>query len=370
LLLLLDNFEHILEAGPWLVEMLQAAPGLHCLVTSRSVLRLYGEHEYQVQPLQAPDPDDLPPLAHLAQLGAVALFVARSRAVNGSFALTNDNAREIAVICQMLDGLPLAIELAAARSKLLAPAALLARLENRLDFLVARDRQAHDRHQTLRAALDWSYQLLAPAEQQLLQELAVFAGGFTLEQADTVCTVADVIGGIENLLDSCWLQHLVDQDPPQENDGARPSRLRMLFTVRDYAREQLALAGRAAAAYARHAQAMLQLAHEGEAGILSERQRESMQRMPAEHENVRMALHWAFHDPVGDRQLGLELAAAMGMYWLYAGFWREGVTWLTTALDDPADAAGWRRVNFAPHKRRWRWRSNCWKTAQTGARWR
>jgi predicted ATPase/DNA-binding SARP family transcriptional activator/Tfp pilus assembly protein PilF len=339
LLLLLDNFEHILEAGPWLVEMLQAAPGLHCLVTSRSVLRLYGEHEYQVQPLQAPDPDDLPPLAHLAQLGAVALFVARSRAVNGSFALTNDNAREIAVICQMLDGLPLAIELAAARSKLLAPAALLARLENRLDFLVARDRQAHDRHQTLRAALDWSYQLLAPAEQQLLQELAVFAGGFTLEQADTVCTVADVIGGIENLLDSCWLQHLVDQDPPQENDGARPSRLRMLFTVRDYAREQLALAGRAAAAYARHAQAMLQLAHEGEAGILSERQRESMQRMPAEHENVRMALHWAFHDPVGDRQLGLELAAAMGMYWLYAGFWREGVTWLTTALDDPADAA-------------------------------
>jgi predicted ATPase len=114
LLLLLDNFEHILEAGPWLVEMLQAAPGLHCLVTSRSVLRLYGEHEYQVQPLQAPDPDDLPPLAHLAQLGAVALFVARSRAVNGSFALTNDNAREIAVICQMLDGLPLAIELAAA----------------------------------------------------------------------------------------------------------------------------------------------------------------------------------------------------------------------------------------------------------------
>ena len=243
LLLVLDNFEHLLEAAPQVAGLLAASPGLKILVTSRSPLHLSAEHELPVPPLELPDPARLPDLSSLSLYDSVALFIDRARAVNPDFELTSASAPSVAELCVRLDGLPLAIELAAARAKLLSPHALLARLEQRLDlFTGPRDLPA--RQQTLRAAIDWSYDLLDPEEQKLFARLAVFHGGCTLDAAEAVCG-SDLLTGLANLIDGSLLRR-------EERSDGEP-RLAMLETIRAYAREQLEASGEQEEFARRHA---------------------------------------------------------------------------------------------------------------------
>ena len=202
MLLLLDNVEQLLEAAPELADLLIAAPQLKLLVTSRTPLHVSGEHEFPVPSLSLPDLAKLPEIASLSQYESVALFIERAQAVKADFVLTEENAPAIAEVCLRLDGLPLAIELAAARVKLLSPQALLARLKQRFDLLVGGPRDMPTRQQTLRATIDWSYGLLGPTEQTLLARISVFAGGFTLEAAEAVCGADGLLTGLSSLIDN------------------------------------------------------------------------------------------------------------------------------------------------------------------------
>jgi predicted ATPase len=233
ILLVLDNFEHVMEAAP-IVSDLLADPGLKILVTSRSALRLSGEHEYPVPPLAVPDPRHLPEIAELSQYDAVALFIARARAVKPDFSVTNENAPAVAEICSRLDGLPLAIELAAARVRLFPPQALLTRLQNRLALLTGGARDLPTRQQTLRGAIDWSYSLLGDGERQLFARLSVFEGGCTFDAAEMVCNPEgdleiDVLDGMESLVEQSLLRQGGEEEP----------RFVMLETIKEYAAERL-----------------------------------------------------------------------------------------------------------------------------------
>jgi predicted ATPase len=232
LLLVLDNVEHLLDAAPSLSEVLGGAPGLKILATSRTPLRLSGERELQVPPLRVPDPRHLPEIEQLRQYDAVALFVDRAQAVKADFRVTDANAPAVAEICVRLDGLPLAIELAAVRTKLLSPQALLARLERRFELLTGGPRDQPTRQQTLRATIDWSYDLLDAEDRALFAGLAVFAGGCTLEAAEAVCGADGVLTGIATLVDN----NLLRQD--EQPDGE--PRFTMLETIRAYALARLA----------------------------------------------------------------------------------------------------------------------------------
>jgi predicted ATPase len=260
-LLLLDNFEQVLAAAPQLADLLATCPNLHLLVTSRAPLRLQGEHEFAVPPLPLPNLKHLPASDALAQYAACALFVQRAQAIKSDFHLTEANARSIAEICIHLDGLPLAIELAAARIRLLSPQALLARLSHRFDVLTGGARNVPARQQTLRAAIAWSYQLLALSEQQLFRFLSVSAGGCTLQAIETIAKSASA-GGI-NLLDG--LSVLVENNLVRqvEQPDSEP-RLLLLETIREYRLECLIDAGELEAARSAHAAYYLALAEEAE----------------------------------------------------------------------------------------------------------
>src|SRR6266566_6539449 len=215
-LLLLDNFEHVITATTLLAELLEACPDLKLLVTSREVLRLRGEHQFAVLPLALPDPKHLPDDRSLAHIPAVNLFIQRAQAINSDFHLTTDTAAAIAEICLRLDGLPLAIELAAARSKLLAPQALLARLDRRLPVLTGGARDLPERQRTLRNTLAWSYELLTAQEQRLFQRISVFVSGCILEAIEAICAALDdgevaALDGVASLTDKSLLQQL-DQE--------------------------------------------------------------------------------------------------------------------------------------------------------------
>ena len=233
LLLVLDNFEQVIEAAPLVKSLLTSAPKLKVLISSRSILRIAGEREYAVPLLALPDPNHLPSLEQLTQFEAVRLFIERAQAVKSDFVITNDSAPAVAEICYRLDGLPLAIELAAARVRLLPPQKMLAQLNNKLKILVSAARDLPARQQTLRGAIDWSFNLLAPAEQALFRRLAVFVGGATLEAIEAVCNAkADiaVFDGIESLVDKSLLK---------QNDRDGEPRFVMLEMIREYAREKL-----------------------------------------------------------------------------------------------------------------------------------
>src|ERR671921_1271479 len=240
ILLVLDNFEQVLEAAPMITEMLSGAPNLKVLATSRIPLRLYGEHEYSVPPLALPDPKRPPPVERLSHYEAVRLFVERAQAAKADFSVTNENAPAVAEICYRLDGLPLAIELAAARIKLLTPQAMLGRLGNRLQVLTGGPRDLPARQQTLRATIDWSYNLLEEGEQRLFRRLSVFAGGRTLEAIEAVCDAeddlpVDPLDGVSSRLD----KSLVRQEEGPEGEP----RFVMLETIHEYAREKLQQSG-------------------------------------------------------------------------------------------------------------------------------
>jgi predicted ATPase/DNA-binding CsgD family transcriptional regulator len=321
LLLVLDNFEQVADAAPQIADLLAACPTLKVLSTSRATLRLRWEHEVAVPPLQVPDLPRLLPLDELSLVPSVALFIARAQAVTPEFRLTDANAAAVAEICVRLDGLPLAIELAAARAKIFAPAAILARLESRFDLLRADTRDRPDRHQTLRAALDWSYHLLPPAEQRLLRVLSVFVGGCTL---DAVASVAQTppVDGIASLVDKSLLR--------QVNTSDAETRCYMLETVRQYALERLAGSGDLDAVRARHAAHFLELAEAAEPELTGPRQVLWLEVLEREHDNLRAALRWCIDQR--DMEMAARLGGAVWRFWSVRGFPREGRDWIAEML--------------------------------------
>jgi predicted ATPase/class 3 adenylate cyclase len=335
LLLLLDNFEQVLTAAPVVTDLLRACAGLSVLATSRAPLQIGGEHEFPVPPLALPEPVDLtrPMTAErLSQYAAVALFIERAVAVKPDFTVTNQSAPAIAEICVRLDGLPLAVELAAARTRLLSPDAMLARLGHGLALLTGGRRDLPARQQTLRGAIAWSHDLLDPDEQRLFRRLGVFVGGFTLDAAEAVCDVQgdlgiDVLDGLESLVS----KSLVKQQAGATGDA----RFSMLETIREYAAEQLEASGKAAAIQERHTNHFLALA------IASPRTPEGFDRVEQDHDNLRAALQWLTEQ--GDAERAMRLAAALTSLWGIRGYLTEGRDRLARALalpqaQVPADA--------------------------------
>jgi predicted ATPase len=310
ILLFLDNFEQVTAAAPLLTALLATCPHLKILVTSRSVLHLSGEHDYPVPPLSTSDPDRLPPLEELARAPAVALFVQRAGAVDPAFTLKESNAPAVARICRRLDGLPLAIELAAARIKILPPAAMLSRLCHSLDLLTAGQLDLPRRHQTLRATIDWSHGLLNAAEQKLFRRLAVFAGGCTLESTEAVCNARrdlgpDVLDGISSMIDKNLLQRV-----EQESGEVR---FRMLETIREYAFECLSGSGELEFTRRAYAAYSIVLAEEGAAETVEKERAKWLAVWDAEHDNLRDALDWLIETDNGE--WALRLATALLAFW-------------------------------------------------------
>jgi predicted ATPase len=317
MLLLLDNFEHLVSAAPLISELLSAGPGLKVVVTSQSPLHVYGEHEFPVPPLALPDPKSLLPLDALSHLPAIALFLERARAVKRDFALTRENAPAVAAVCARLDGLPLAIELAAARIKLLSPSAMLARLESCLNLLTGGARDLPTRQQTLRGTVDWSYGLLNPAEQTLFRRLSVFTGGCTLEAVEAVCDTAgdlglDVLDGMASMVDKSLAQ--------QVEEAVGETRFVMLSTIREYALERLAASDDVAATRRSHAAYYLVLAEEG--ALEAAAHSEWLDRFEVEHDNFRAALDYLIK--TGDADWGLRLGTALFHFWETREYLTEG----------------------------------------------
>jgi predicted ATPase len=333
LLLVLDNFEQVASAAPVVAELLAAGPGLKALVTSRTLLRIYGEHELPVAPLAMPhDAAASGDAAALASFPAVQLFVERARAARPTFALAPDNARAVAAICASLDGLPLAIELAAARLKLLSPAALLAQLGDRFAALTGGPRDRPARQRTLRAALAWSYELLSPDEQALFRRASVFAGGFDADAAVGVCADEPDPQITHELLGELVHHSLLQ---PAE-DGAGGLRLAMLETVRAYAAEQLGASGEAAAARERHAAFFLQLAEDAAGALGGAEQPRWLDRLEREGGNLRAALQWAVETRAGE--IAARFGAALWKYWRMRSRQSEGRAWLEALLAASAES--------------------------------
>jgi predicted ATPase len=322
LLLILDNLEHLLPAATHIADLTAAAPKLHILVTSRCVLNLSGEQIFSVLPLPLPDLAHLPPPDELAAQPTVALLLARTRAHTPAFQLNSSNAADIAAICVRLDGLPLAIELAAARLKALSTRALLKRLDHRLAVLDSGPRDLPDRQRTLRAAIDWSYRLLDMHVQRLFEQVAVFAGGWTLDAAEEVCGSADVqhsvLDSLQTLLDS----HLISL----EFASADQPRFGMLETIREYALERLrARAGERAARH-RHATYFCHFAEQCAPGYHSA----EIATADRDYHNMRAALYWAFE--AGEHELAARIVSSVFWYWDTRGLLEEGQSWIAQML--------------------------------------
>lgn len=333
LLLVLDNFERLVQAAPQLVGLLRRCPQLKMLVTSRAVLQVQGEYEFQVPPLALPNCEQLPAYETLAGYAAVALFLQRAQATTPDFRLTGSNAAAIAAICLRLDGLPLAIELAAARIKLLSPEELLARLEDPLAVLTEGPRDLPLRQQTLRNTLLWSYQLLSAGEQQLFRLLSVFAGGCSIEAAEAVAVsqIAPereqrVLDGLASLISKSLLRTV-------QREGG-PSRLFLLETVREYGLECLEASGEAETVRCMHAGYYLRLAEEAERHLSGREQVRWLARLEREHSNLRAALEWLLDQAERGEswEMGLRLATALGQFWLMRGHGRYGRFALERAL--------------------------------------
>jgi predicted ATPase/class 3 adenylate cyclase len=346
-LLLLDNLEQVLEAAPIVERLLSNAPNLKILATSRIPLGLYGEYEFPVPPLSLPDPDSLPPLEYLTEYEAIRLFVERARAVRPDFSLTEENGPAVVEICERLDGLPLAIELAAARIKLLPPRVLLDRLGNRLKILTGGARNLPERQRTLRNAIEWSYGLLDEGEKMLFGRLGVFSSGATLEAMEAVCDAegdlpTDVFEGASSLLN----KSLVRQE---EGAGGEP-RFVMLETIHEFANAKLEGRGEAEAVRRAHAEYFLALAEEADPMLWGAEDAAWLDRLEQEHDNMRTALSWAIEHEEGE--LALRLSGALQWFWFAWGYYDEGRSWLEQALvkEDRAstavrakglDAVGW-----------------------------
>jgi predicted ATPase len=332
-LFLLDNFEHLIQAAPLVADLLAMAPNLKVLVTSRAALHVYGEREFPVPALGVPDAQAKTSLDALSQFPAVALFVQRAVAAKPDFELSQQNASAIIEICARLDGLPLAIELAAARVKVLSPSAMRTRLASRLQLLTGGARDLPQRQQTLRAAFDWSHDLLSAAEQKLFRRLSVFVGGCTLDGVEAVCDTKadlelDLLDGMSSMVDKSLLQQF-------EQANGEP-RFLMLETIREYAREKLEASGEDAATKRAHAAYCLVLAEEAAAESGAEGA-EVRERIALEHDNFRAALDWLTE--TGDADWGLRLGTALFRFWESREFLTEGRDRLGKLLRMPSAAA-------------------------------
>ncbi len=340
LLLLLDNFEQVLAAAPRLVDLLAFCPHLSLLVTSRAALHLSGEHVFARSPLAVPDLKQLPSLEDLAQMATVRLLLQRIQAIKADFQLTEANARTIAEICVRLEGLPLAIELAAARMKLLSPQALLKRLTRRLDILTDGARDLPMRQQTLRDTLQWSYDLLSPKERHLFRWLSVFVGGCTLQAVAAVVQASDhagnengelslqVVEGLTSLIDKSFLQ--------QTEWESEESRLVMLETLREYGQERLHEHGEMEAARQAHVAYYLAFVEESSKYLFGRDAGKWLDLLEQEYENIRVALLWALEHEDEEGACGIETAMRLGSvlwrFWIVRGHLSEGRAMLERLL--------------------------------------
>jgi predicted ATPase/class 3 adenylate cyclase len=333
MLLVLDNFEHVLSAAPEVAALVAASPSLAILATSREPLHLRGEREFPVFPLPLPAAGHLPAIEELARVPAVALFLERAIASQPDFALTTDNATAVAAICKRLDGLPLAIELVAAKVKVLSPAALLARLEHRLPLLTGGGRDLPPRQRTMRDAIAWSHDLLAPEGRALFARLGVFTGGWTIEAAEAVSEPqrGDVLDGLARLVDQSLVQRT-----GEPNDEPR---FGMLETIQEYAREQLAVSSDRDAVYRRHTAHFLALAERAKEMIGGPHETIWLARLAADQDNLRVVFQRAID--TGNADTALRLGAALWRFWAQRGHLGEGRTALERALglEGEVDAA-------------------------------
>jgi predicted ATPase/class 3 adenylate cyclase len=333
MLLILDNFEQVGDAAPRISELLAAAPELTVLGTSRSALRIYGEREYPVPPLATPNLRGHETPASLSQYEAVALFIERAMAVKPDFTVTNENAPAVAEISSRLDGLPLAIELAAARINVLTPQAMLTRLDHRLSLLSGGARDRPERQQTLRGAIDWSYDLLTHDEAALFRRLSVFAGGARLDAIDSVCPgdelKIDIFDGLTSLVEKSLLRQVAGWD-------GEP-RFVMLGTIREYALERLAESGRAKELQRRHAEHFSALVEEARPQLLGSDKRRWLDWLEADHDNLRAAIDWAIEQR--ETVMALGLVSGLWRLWQMRGYLVEGTerTRKALALPDVAD---------------------------------
>jgi predicted ATPase/DNA-binding CsgD family transcriptional regulator len=326
MLLVLDNYEHVLDAATVVTELLAAAPGVIILATSREVLRLSGEHEYLVPPLALPEPANLEAPSDLFVYESVILFSQRARAISSTFRLTKQNVSAIAGICIRLDGLPLAIELAAARIKLYNPQQLLERLDSRLRFLTSGPRDLPARQRTLRSTIDWSFDLLDEDEQLLFSRLAVFTGGRSIDAIEVVCGPGlsiNAMDGVESLLNKSLLH--------QEDGPHGEPRFFMLETIHEYARERLAESGEGHEAKKRHLEYFLSLAQEMEPGYRRHNQLILFERTDAEIGNFRAAFHWAMEN--GEFEIDARLVSSLDYYLYYRDHGVEGYRWFSLLID-------------------------------------
>jgi non-specific serine/threonine protein kinase len=329
-LLVFDNFEQIADAAPVVTNLLERCPALSILITSRIPLHLAGEQEYVVPPLALPDPGAEIDLDVLRQSDAIALFTRRTQQSKPDFTLTADNAATIANICMRLDGLPLALELAAARMKLMTPQALLARLDRRLELLTGGPRDAPSRQRTMRATITWSHDLLTSDEQRLFRQLAAFSGGWTIDAAATVCTVdGEPLDRIAALVEHNLIY-------PMERPGDA-ARFGMLETIREYGLEQLEASGEADAVQSRHVDVFLQLAEQAAPQLDGRDQSMWMNRLDPEHDNFRTAISWLLEQR--DVERGLRMIAALSWFWNIRGFYAEAWTHARSFIDLP-EASG------------------------------
>ena len=334
LLLILDNFEHVLVAAVQISELLATCPDIKVLATSRAPLRVRWEREFSLQPLPVRDLRQQSRQEDLGQNPAVGLFVQRAQAVRPTFCLTAETAQPVAEICLRLDGLPLALELAAARLKALAPCDLLERMQHRFEMLVGGPQDQLARHQTLRAAIDWSYGLLNESERAVFRRLAVFAGGWTIEAAEAVCG-GDGPGSVW-VVDA--LASLVDQSlVVAEESPAGELRYRFLETIREYAMERLERHGEVGEVRGRHGAYFLVTAELASSGFHGPDQLVSLDRLEREHDNMRAALDW-FLGADGSTDIGLRLAVALWEFWWIRGYLGEGQIRLQKALDRGPEA--------------------------------
>lgn len=340
LLLVLDNFEQLVAASTMVGELLQTAPGLKILVTSRSVLHLYEENEFVVPPLALPEPTAELTENTGSRYASVQLYLQRARALQHNFELTAETTQAVVEICRRLDGLPLAIELAAVRSKLYTPQAMLARLigpgeTNRLNLLTKGAQNLPERQQALRNTINWSYELLTPGQARLFARMAVFAGGSTLEAVESICRDGDdenETAGYETLES---VQALLDNSMIQQVEGSEgESRLLMLETIREFALEKLVESGEYAGLRERHLAFFLALAEQAETALRGPQTKRWLDRLQDDYNNLRAAFNWGLdmERPGGDKLAALKLAGSLSLFWELRGYFLEGRDWLFKAI--------------------------------------
>jgi predicted ATPase/class 3 adenylate cyclase/Tfp pilus assembly protein PilF len=327
ILLVLDNFEQVIDAASLVSDLLTVAPRLKVLVTSREVLRLYGESNYPVPPLSVPDPHRLPPLERMTQYEAVALFIDRALAVAPDFTITNENAPAVAEICHRLDGLPLAIELAAARARVLPPQRMLVELSHRLTFVTGRARDLPTRQRTLRGAIDWSHDLLTGDEQKLFRRLGIFVGGCALEAIESICNLENDLRVLETM------DSLVGKSLLKQAEIRGEPRFTMLETIREYARERLLAEGDTEKLQKHHRDYFLALTAKAAPKLMGAEQAEWFARLDEEHDNLRSALESSLSE--AEPEDSLRLCSTLQRFWWTRGHLSEGRAWCARALVGP-----------------------------------